>query len=100
MFASTPEEEEATSGTTNLPRKGEEESESENTERNEVRVRVRVTCATGARCRSWRRSIREVENTTNDGKRWRSVEDAHKLTCFTGKIERSGGERREGGEDL
>jgi hypothetical protein len=24
------------------------------------------------------------------------VEDAHKLTCFTGKIERSGGERREG----
>ena len=26
------------------------------------------------------------------------MEDAHKLTCFTGKIERSGGERREGGE--
>ena len=72
MFASTPEEEEATSGTTNLPRKGEEESESENTERNEVRVRVRVTCATGARCRSRRRSIREVENTTNDGTRWRT----------------------------
>ena len=25
------------------------------------------------------------------------MEDAHKLTCFSGKIERSGGERREGG---
>jgi len=97
MFASTPKEEEAASGTTNLPRKGEEESESENTERNEVRVRVRVsvTCATGARCRSRRRSIREIENTTNDSKRWQSVEDAHKLTCFTRKIERSGEERRE-----
>jgi hypothetical protein len=87
MFASTPEEEEAASGTTNLPRNGEEESESENTKRNEVRVRV--TYATGARyrSRSRRRRIREVENTTNEKRRHAvaDVEDAHKLTCFTGK---------------
>jgi hypothetical protein len=36
MFASNPEEEEATSGTTNLQRKDDEEA-SENTKRNEVR---------------------------------------------------------------